>query len=86
MSILMGLGLVLFLLPMNMLLLKRVKTMSVTLTNMYITISFLMSLFIIFIYAGLVIMAFKPEMWQFGMGIFISIFLNLVFKVVKAYK
>ena len=81
MGVFIGLGLLLLLLPMNLLFLVRVKKMSVYMTNMYVTVSLLMGMFVILLYTGIVIWAFKPDITELGIGIFLSIFFNLCFKI-----
>ena len=86
MSFLLGVALLVFLFPVSYLIIKKSRTKSVTVTNMYITISFLLSGYFILLYCGVICYVLKPEMLTFTGGVLVAIFVNTIFKVIYGLK
>lgn len=87
MSFLLGLSLTLLLLPINFLLIRTSKTKSVNAAYMFVGLSLLLNMFLIFLYITLVMLLLTPQqLFLFALGLFGSVVINLVFKIIYTLK
>lgn len=87
MSLLLGLSLTLLMLPVNFLLIRTAKTKSVNVAYMFVGLSLLLNMFLIFLYVVLIMLLLPPQLpLMFALGLLTSVVINLVFKIIYALK
>lgn len=87
MSFLLGLSLTLIMLPINFLLLKTAKTKSVNVAYMFVGLSLLLNMFLIFLYVTLIMLFLYPQQpLLFALGLLGSVVINLIFKILYTLK